>query len=33
MERQYSERNVQHLCTEYDIDVLVKRFLNLIKDL
>lgn len=33
MERQYRERNVQHLCTDYDIDALVKRFLNLIKDL
>ena len=33
IERQYRERHVQHLCTDYDIDVLIKRFLNLIKEL
>lgn len=33
MERQYRERNVQHLCKNYDIDALATRFLNLIKEL
>lgn len=33
MERQYHERNVQHLCKDYDIDKLMKKFLNLIKEL
>lgn len=33
MERQYHERNVQHLCKDYDIDKLIKKFLNLIKEL
>ena len=33
IERQYRERNVQHLCKDYDIDELIKKFLNLIKEL
>lgn len=33
IERQYRERNVQHLCKDYDIEELIKKFLNLIKEL
>ncbi len=31
MERQYHERNVQHLCKEYDINSLIKHYIEYLK--